>query len=257
MLVLKLMLVPLFVALIAIVGRKWGAKLAGLLSGFPVIAGPIIYFLYIDHGLELALAAASAAVAGVVPLSSFCFTYAWMAKRYSWVACELVSLLVYALLCIFVVRLGFDVYTNFALALIVVIAQILLSPRHSQIVGNTPASNIEISVRMLAAACLVVVVTYFAEALGTGYSGVLAAFPLASSVIAVFSHKNHSAFHAMDSLKSLKFGLLSMPVFFFSLAFLANYISFHVAFVFSIITALAIQAGIWSSRAYFARVGSS
>lgn len=257
MLVLKLMLVPLFVALIAIVGRKWGAKLAGLLSGFPVIAGPIIYFLYIDQGLEFAQAAASATVAGVVPLSSFFFTYAWMARRYSWLVCELISLLVYALLGILVVRLGFDLYTSFALALIVVIAQILFSPKYAQVVGNTPASNIEISVRMVAAACLVIVVTYFAKALGAGYSGVLAAFPLASTVIAVFSHKNHSAFHAMDSLKSLKIGLLSMPVFFFSLAFLVNYVSFHLAFFFSIFTALAIQAGIWSSRAYFARIGSA
>jgi len=240
-LLLKLTLVPVFVACIAVVGRHWGAKVAGLLSGFPVIAGPIVYFIYLDQGAKFAQAAAASTVVGVVPLSSFCFVYAWSASRLSWCWALAASLLVYGVLAVWLVKLALSLLAAAALALLVLLLQIFLSPKHGHLTGLTSASNSEVVIRMFCAACLVLLVTCSAKTLGAGYSGVLAAFPIASTVIAVFSHKNHSAFHAMDSLRALKFGLLSLLMFFFILALLANYLDFTLAFLAAIPAAFAIQ----------------
>jgi uncharacterized membrane protein (GlpM family) len=248
MLILKLILVPLFVALIALAGRRWGAKVAGLLSGFPIIAGPIVYFLYFDQGVEFAKAAAAATIAGVVPLSSFCFTYAWLARKFSWKLAVLASLLVYGVLGVLILKLELSLIESFLLSSAVVVIQIKFSPKHLISISNTPVSNTEVIIRMMAAACLVLLVTFFANTLGAGYSGVLAAFPLASTLIAVFSHKYHSAYHAIDSLKALKFGLLSMPAFFLTLCLMLKQHTFHQAFLLSILVAVIIQGVVWLIR---------
>ena len=60
----KLFFVPLMIAAIALLGRRFGSRAAGLMSGFPIIGGPIVYFVYWDQGATFALAAAQATVAG-------------------------------------------------------------------------------------------------------------------------------------------------------------------------------------------------
>lgn len=234
--------------MIALVGRYWGARLAGLLSGFPVIAGPIIYFLYLEQGADFARAAVISAIAGVVPLSSFCFIYAWSSRRLHWVAAILVSWAAYWLIAVAVVRLDLTLLPALALALVTVAGQIWISPKHRETIGLTKASNAEIAIRMFCAAALVLAVVGFAGRMGSGYSGVLAAFPVASSVIAVFSHRNHSRYHAMDSLRALKFGLFSMLAFFTMLVLLMPSLSFGLAFLSAIPVALAAQVVIWVGR---------
>jgi len=234
--------------MIALVGRYWGAQLAGLLSGFPVIAGPIIYFLYLEQGADFALAAVVSAIAGVVPLSSFCFIYAWASRRLHWLAAILISWVAYWAIAVVVVKLGLSLLPALLLAVVTVAGQIWISPRHRETVGLTNASNAEIASRMLCAAALVLLVVGFAGQMGSGYSGVLAAFPVASSVIAVFSHRNHSRYHAMDSLRALKFGLFSMLAFFTVLVLLMQVISFGLAFLLAIPVALAAQGVIWAGK---------
>lgn len=45
MLLLKLTLVPLFIALVTLAGKRWGNRLAGILGGLPIVAGPIVVLL--------------------------------------------------------------------------------------------------------------------------------------------------------------------------------------------------------------------
>lgn len=234
--------------MIALVGRYFGARLAGLLSGFPVIAGPIIYFLYLEQGADFARAAVISAIAGVVPLSSFCFIYAWSSRRLHWLAAILVSWGAYWLIAVAIVRLNLPLALALLLAVVTVASQIWASPTHRETVGLTKASNAEIAVRMLCGAALVLLVVGFAGQMGSGYSGVLAAFPVASSVIAVFSHRNHSRYHAMDSLRALKFGLFSMLAFFTVLMLLMQSLSFGLAFLLAIPVALAAQVVIWAGK---------
>jgi hypothetical protein len=43
MLALKLLLVPMFLALVSMAGKRWGPAIAGWLAGFPIVAGPILW----------------------------------------------------------------------------------------------------------------------------------------------------------------------------------------------------------------------
>lgn len=249
---LRLVLVPLIVALIAMVGRYRGPKAAGMLSGFPVIAGPILYFIYLDQGLPFAQVSATAAIASAVALSSFCFVYAWLSLKWKWYAAILPAWLAYLVLALAIGRLEPRPVIFFVGAIAVVSLQIYFAPRNTQIIRSVPASTMEIVCRMLCAGVLVFLVTTLARAIGPAYSGAFAAFPIASTVIAVFSHRNHSAYHAIESLRSLKFGLISFALFFLVLAIATDCLPFSAAFALAALAALLIQVAILYAKTRFA-----
>ena len=58
MLLLKLTIVPLFIALVTLAGKRWGTRLAGILGGLPVIAGPIVVILALEQGQAFGVQAA-------------------------------------------------------------------------------------------------------------------------------------------------------------------------------------------------------
>lgn len=241
---LKLFLVPLFIALVAVSGRVWGAGVAGLLSGLPIIAAPILWFIYWEQGLDFARATAAATVSGIIALSTFCFSYAWLCGRYQWPLALLFSTTVYLAVVLIVGQLGLPLVVSACIALCVLLLQIVFSPRLSQQRLVAAALPGEILCRMVFALLLVVSVTHFAVRLGPTYSGIFAAFPIAGSTIALFSHRNHSAAHAIRSLKSMKQGLISMLVFFYIVAVATSSFGFSTALLLAALAALVLQFGI-------------
>jgi hypothetical protein len=65
MLALKLTLVPLLIYLVTLAGRRWGPAVAGWLSAFPIVAGPILFALTLEQGAAFALALGCALVVHV------------------------------------------------------------------------------------------------------------------------------------------------------------------------------------------------
>lgn len=51
MFILKVTMVPILIAVVTLAGRRWGAGIAGLLAGFPVVAGPVI-LVAVEQGAE-------------------------------------------------------------------------------------------------------------------------------------------------------------------------------------------------------------
>ena len=52
MLILKLTIVPLALLLFGIVERLHGPRVAGWLAGFPIVGGPLLLFVTLDHGVD-------------------------------------------------------------------------------------------------------------------------------------------------------------------------------------------------------------
>jgi hypothetical protein len=240
-LLIKLFLVPIFIAVVALCGRVWGAGAAGMLSGLPIIAGPIVFFMYLENGLNFARGAAGATVAGITALSSFCFSYSWLCIRYSWQYSLFWACVIYFAVALAIGALNLSLTQAVITSASVILAQIYFSPKLDKLPFTAPASTNEILFRMCFALILVLVITWFAESLGYTYSGIFAAFPVAGSTIALFSHRNYSALHAVRSLKSMKQGLISMLAFFFVLTVSADKVDFSVALLISACVALGLQ----------------
>ncbi|HEY6530558.1 MAG TPA: hypothetical protein VIZ65_17850 [Cellvibrionaceae bacterium] len=241
MLVAKIFFVPLMIAAIALLGRRFGARAAGFMSGFPIIGGPIVYFVYWDQGAGFALKAAEATLAGVVGLSSFSFVYAWLAPRAPWWLCLCLGWITYTGLGVWLARADLGAHIYAAIAGVILTAQLRWARPVTHTLAPGKTTTAEIISRMVFAALLVLAVTLLAERLGAMMTGVLAAFPIASSVIAVFSHRYYSPWHAVFALRALKQGLLSLLAFFYALVVLAGYCSFNTAFLLAALAAVLTQ----------------
>ena len=99
---------------------------------------------------------------------------------------------------------------------------------------------------MLAAAALVTLVTALAQRLGPGLSGLLTPFPIATSVVAVFSHRADGADFAIPLLRALTAGLFGFVAFFMVLA--VGLPALGVAAGFSAAAAAAIAGQIFALR---------
>ena len=83
-LALKLLLAPLLVVVSSLAGRRWGPRVAGILVVLPIVAGPILLILYLDHGSQFTAEAASAATLGIVPLALFAVVIAYLSRHHGW-----------------------------------------------------------------------------------------------------------------------------------------------------------------------------
>jgi hypothetical protein len=63
---LKLVLAPALVVVSSLAGRRWGPEPAGALVALPIVAGPILFITYLDHGRRFVSRAASASLLGLV-----------------------------------------------------------------------------------------------------------------------------------------------------------------------------------------------
>ena len=90
-LALKLLLAPMLVVASSLAGRRWGPRLAGILVVLPIVAGPILLILYLEHGSRFAAAAAGAATLAIVPLALFALIFAYVSKRHGWLLTLLAS----------------------------------------------------------------------------------------------------------------------------------------------------------------------
>lgn len=91
MLLLKLLLAPVLVVGSSLADRRWGPRLGGILVVLPIVAGPILLIVHLEHGSRFAAQAASAATLGIIPLAVFAVVFAYASRRCGWLATLAVS----------------------------------------------------------------------------------------------------------------------------------------------------------------------
>src|SRR5215813_2273895 len=91
MLVFKLLLTPLFIALISLADRRWGARVGGWLVGLPLTSAPITVFLTLTLGTTFASHVAQGILMGLISQAVFCLTYAWLSFRVNWAGSWLIG----------------------------------------------------------------------------------------------------------------------------------------------------------------------
>ena len=242
MLTLKLLLVPSFLLLVSLAGRRWGAHVAGWLAGLPVVAGPILYFLAIEQGPQFTSGAASAALAAILASVSFSVVYSHFCHLSRWPLALLLSMAAW-----FLAASLLSMAPNSVLAsTLIALAALLLAPHAFPKTVNTDGGRdlgwIELGLRMLAGATLTVAVTFLAGSIGPTWSGLLAVFPVLGIVLAVFSHRAQGASFAAALLGAMATGLYSFFAFCLVLAVALPYLSVSGSFATALAMSLAVQA---------------
>ncbi|MFJ8044099.1 hypothetical protein ACIRBX_26715 [Kitasatospora sp. NPDC096147] len=247
-LILKLLLAPALVVASSLAGRRWGPTVAGTLVALPIVAGPILLITALDHGPEFAARAAGSALLGLVALAAFAVVFAALARRprpghwtvsllLSWAACLVVGLALS--------RLTVPPPVGLALALAATGggARVLtLATRNDPPPG--PAAALpwwDLPARAGATALLVTALTTVADRLGPDLTGVLAPFPIATSVVAAFALAQGGPAVATATLRGVLRGLWGFVTFCFLTAVLTVPLGTGPAFGLALAAALTLQ----------------
>ncbi|MEW5865130.1 MAG: hypothetical protein AB1773_16295, partial [Pseudomonadota bacterium] len=84
MLALKLLLVPSLLAAVTLASRRWGPRAGGWLAGLPLVTGPILFILALEHGADFAARAAVASLSAVAAAVAFGAAYSHACLRFGW-----------------------------------------------------------------------------------------------------------------------------------------------------------------------------
>ncbi|WP_334190663.1 hypothetical protein [Noviherbaspirillum sp.] len=241
MLALKLFIVPAFLLLLTLAGKRWGPSVAGWLAGLPVVTGPILFFLAFEQGPVFASRAASASLSAVLASVSFSLAYSHAAKRLPWPPSLLCGLAGWTTAALLLSRLPASPYAALGVSLTTLLLAPRLFPAARVQIASRPITTLELGCRMLAGAILTVAVTVAAGAVGQAWSGLLAVFPILGIVLAAFSHQSQGGAFAAALLRGMVAGLYSFVAFCFLLAMALPHMGITGAFLVAVAATIAVQ----------------
>jgi hypothetical protein len=118
--------------------------------------------------------------------------YAWSARRFGWLLTVLLGWLAFIASTVAIDRVPWLAHAPWPVGLLAagvgLAVSMLLLPRHPSL----PASRrprYDLALRLVATALLVVTLTGVAHLLGPGRSGLVTPFPVATSILVVFAHR--------------------------------------------------------------------
>jgi len=272
-LLLKLLLVPGLVAVVTLAVRRWGPAVGGWLAGLPIVAGPVLVFYALEQGDAFAARAAHATLAGLIATVAFAVAYAQASRRLPWYLCMLLGWVVFAAA---IVALYF-VQPGLVTSLVVLVAATVLgrltlrrvrfppspsaSARQAAEPGLPTLRNADppgdLIVRLIATATLVLVLTGLADRLGPTWSGLLNAFPVLTTIVAVFSHAQRGAVAAVAFLNGFLQAIVGFGLFCVVMAIGLQSLGLGWALAAALAAQLAWHAVLVSRTAHSAPVSGS
>ena len=103
---------------------------------------------------------------------------------------------------------------------------------------------------MADAAALVLIVTSAAQALGPRLAGLLAMFPVMSTVLVGFTHRESGGAVAIRMLRGMIYGYFGFAIFCATLALALPALPIRQSFALALVAAIAVHAGVrwWMPR---------
>ena len=241
MLALKLLLVPALVGFVSWAGKRWGPGVAGRLAGFPSVTGPILFFLAFEQGAAFTTQAAIVSLSAVPAAVAFGITYSWCCTRMHWSGAWALATLAWTVSVVALERLPVSFILALALAFATLFAAPKLFPKPEGKWGALPLPTYELILRMAAGAAMVLFSTAIAEAVGPGWTGLIAVFPVMSSVVAVFSQRANGPGFVVALLRAMVGGFYAFIAFCAAVALLLEAAGVAITFLVAFAAAVAVQ----------------
>jgi hypothetical protein len=238
LLLLRLALVPLLIAAVTLVSRRWGPRVGGFVTALPAVAGPTLVFYAVQHGSLFAADAARGTLLGLVGVAAFCVAYAYASTRWQVAPCLAIGWLSFAVVTVVMYRVEAGRMAALVIAIAALLAARALLPSPKRL--RSPATGTprwDLPMRMASAAALVFILTSAANRLGSSISGILTPFPVATAILAGFTHAQRGSAASIEFLRAFIPGLCSFAVFCAVLTFALPALSVAWSFV----AALAVQ----------------
>jgi hypothetical protein len=245
LLAVKLLLAPSFVVGASLAARRFGALTGGLIGGLPVVAGPILLVYALAHGREFAAGAAAGTLLGLVSLIAFVVVYGRLAPRAPWLSSLLAGWLAFAAATAAFSLVSPPLGVSLAAAALGLGLGLAALPRAGgeQRVHEQPPSW-DLPVRAACALALVLALTAVSGWLGPQLSGLLAPFPIITTVLATFTHAQRGSDELLQLLRGLVGGFGAFALFCFTLALALRRLDIAASFALATAVALLMQTAV-------------
>jgi hypothetical protein len=246
-LAVKALLAPSFVVGASVAARRFGPWVGGAVGGLPVVAGPILLAYALAHGRVFAQHAAYGTLLGLLSLTAFVVVYGRLANRTRWLPCMLCGWLGFALGTLALDGVAVPAGVALSLACVGLAVGLLLLPGTTgdrTAIASPPAWDLPL--RAACALALVFALTTASGWLGPQLSGLLAPFPVITTVLATFTHTQRGAGEAVKLLRGMLTGFVAFALFCFTLTVSLRTSGVAVAFLVATAAALVVQAAMIS-----------
>jgi len=211
---LKLATMPVVIVTATLAGRRYGAAVAGLILGLPIVSGPISVFVALEQGVEFARTAASGTLLGLIALATYCLTYGHAARRFAWPGALACGLLATAAMVWFLESLEVPAPAVIWVTGPAIAAAILLCPKPGPALLRLPPPWWDLPARIAVSTTFMMLVTLFAPAIGPTMTGMAATFPVMLSVMAPFTHRVEGQSAVIAMMRGCIEGLVTFTLFF-------------------------------------------
>ena len=212
----KLFASPTLIGFASLAGKRWGHTAAGIVGGLPLVGGPIVLALWLSDGAEAARSVALAAPVGIWATIVYLLAVGFLSALVPWYLAIPAGWICYAIaeLGLHGAGAAYSLAAGLAVipGLLIAATRWIPKPKAAATAAHLP--RVELLVRMVAAAALVLALTTFSNQLGFEYTGMLSAAPVAASVIPAFVFANAGRDALLLALRGFLTGLNGFAVFF-------------------------------------------
>lgn len=220
---MTLLLGKIFVSVFAVLGLSWVAehvnsRIAGILSGMPLGAVLILFFVGRELGPEFAATSALYAIPSIAATIAFAFGYYFMSRkegRFSPVISSVCGIICYFVVASTVNTLNIDLTLGIALSLttLIVTGYAFHSSDTNKIQNKVRMTFPRMLFRSGMAASFVVAITTFADVVGAHWSGLLIGFPMTFLPFLLIIHITYSADQVRTIIRNFPIGLVGLLCF--------------------------------------------
>jgi len=242
LLALKLLLAPVLILAATLVTRRFGPRVGGWLVSLPLTSTPVLVILALEQGESFAAAAALGSISGMAANAAFGVAYARGGRGgplWGMAAATPAFLVTGAVL---QPVLGVEPLGLALIAWGCITAGLLALPPRTSARGPSSHPRWDIPARMVVATSLVFLLTTVAPLLGAGISGLLATYPVYSSVMSAFTHRVAGLPAATELVRGHLTGIYGTVAFFLVLTLAMVPLGVGPSLLAAIAAALATQA---------------
>jgi hypothetical protein len=242
-LAVRILLAPAFVVAVSLLARRFGVRVGGIVAGLPVIAGPILLVLALEHGSRFASAAATGVLLGMVGLAAFVLAYDAAARWLAWPGALVAAYAAFALAVVAMRPVRVAPLVALLIAVGALSLTLVLLPRPPNVDRIAlPYPSWDLPFRALCTAIAVVTVTAVATALGPHLSGLITSLPIITAVLAAFTHANRDHDETTRLLRGFTIGFFAYAAFCFVVAVAVRPLGIAASFALATVVALGVQA---------------
>jgi hypothetical protein len=241
-LLIKLLLIPVLLAAVTLVSRRFGPNVAGWLGSFPIVAGLVLLVITLEQGGPFGAVAAEFALAGLAAAMVFCVVYAHLSNGRPWWLTAAGAFASWALAVGGLALLPSGLLMAAAIGFGALAVAPRLFPALQQVPEARVPHRLELPARMVVGALLAVVSSWLAARYGARLAGYLALFPLVTSVLVTFTHALDGRAAAVVFLAGMARGLWAAAAFCLALALLLARLPIPWAFVAATVVTVLLHA---------------